>query len=143
MKGYIYAFIDEETFEIYVGSTVNTIRVRYQKHLTDLRMFLGLTSKGSRNFRHSFDILYNNRYKIVCLHTLDNVNKQTLNLIESMYIIKFKKQGLKLVNKGISSKEALLFDYRNFGLNEINFAAKTLFPRSELLRPSVLCKLYP
>ena len=56
MKGFIYAFIDEETFEIYIGSTINEIKVRYEKHLTDLRMFLGLTNKGSRNFRSSFDI---------------------------------------------------------------------------------------
>jgi hypothetical protein len=132
MKGYIYAFIDNETYEIYIGATIQDIKKRYGKHMTDLRMFLGLTNKGTRNYRKSFDILFYDNYKVVCIHELDNIDKKDLKLFESMYIIKFKKQGLKIINSCISNKQARKFDYRNFGLNELDFSRPSLFDPSPL-----------
>tara|TARA_R100000734_G_C3313872_1_gene105294 strand:+ start:1607 stop:2011 length:405 start_codon:yes stop_codon:yes gene_type:complete len=133
MKGYIYAFIDNDTYEIYIGSTINSIKVRYGKHMTDLRMYLGLTKCGFRNYRSSFQILCNSNYKIVCIHEFDRIDKKDLKLFESMYIIKFKQQGLKIINSCISNRQARIFDYRNFGLNELDFSRPSLFPPSPLI----------
>ena len=135
MKGYIYALIDNDNYEIYIGSTIQSIKQRYEKHMTDLRMYLGLTNKGSRNYRKSFDILCCDNYKIICIHELDNIDKYDLKLFESMYMIKFKKQGLKIVNKYLSCKDAKRTDYRNFGLKEIDFSSPSLFAPSHLIPP--------
>ena len=132
MKGYIYAFIDNDNYEIYIGSTIQGIKKRYEKHMTDLRMFLGLTNKGSRNYRKSFDILFCDNYKVVCIHELNNIDKYDLKLFESMYMIKFKNQGLKIINANLSCKDAQRTDYRNFGLKEIDFSSPSLFPPSPL-----------
>ncbi len=134
MKGYIYAFVDNDTYEIYLGSTINEIKVRYGKHMTDLRMFLGLTKKGCRNYRTSFDVLYNNNYKVMCIHKFDVISKEDLKLFESLYIIKFKAQGLKLVNGCISNKSAKMYNYKNFGLKELDFTQPSLFEPSSLLK---------
>ena len=133
MKGYIYAFINNDTYEIYIGSTIQGIKVRYNKHMTDLRMYLGMTTCGFRNYRSSFEILYNSNYKIICIHEFDIIDKKDLKLFESMYIIKFKKQGLKIINSCISNKQARRFDYRNFGLNELDFSRPSLFDPSPLI----------
>lgn len=132
MKGYIYAFVDNETYEIYIGSTINTIKKRYEKHMTDIRMALGFTKKGSRNYRKSFDILYNDNYKILCIHEFERITKKDLLLFESMYILKFKKQGLKIINNCLSNKDAKRYDYRNFGLKELDFSSPSLFPQRHL-----------
>ena len=135
MKGYIYAFIDNDNYQIYIGSTRNTIKIRYEKHMTDLRMYLGLTNKGYRNFRKSFDILCGDNYKIICIHELDNIDNYDLKLFESMYMIKFKSQGLKIINKYLSCKDAKRTDYRNFALKELDFSSPSLFAPSHLIPP--------
>jgi len=126
--GEIYAFINNDTHEVYIGSTVEGIKKRYNKHLTDLRMYLGITKKGCRNFRSSFDILYCNNYKVIRIDKKNFKDKKELNLFESFYILKFKKEGIKIVNKIIPNREARKFDYRNFGLKDINFHCPSLFP---------------
>lgn len=126
--GEIYGFVNNDTHEVYIGSTVQGIKKRYNKHLTDLRMYLGVTKKGYRNFRTSFDILYCDNYKVIRIDKKNFKDKKELNLFESFYILKFKKEGIKIVNKMIPNKEARKFDYRNFGLKDINFQGPSLFP---------------
>tara|TARA_R110000803_G_scaffold160802_1_gene224650 strand:- start:1035 stop:1451 length:417 start_codon:yes stop_codon:yes gene_type:complete len=132
-KGSIYAIIDNETFEVYIGSTVQSIKRRYGKHMTDMRMYLGLSDRP-RCYRSSFDILIRDNYKVICIHEFHNINNhKDLKLFESLYMLKFKKQGVKVINGCISNKEARVLDWRNFGLKEIDFSAKTLFKNRPLL----------
>ena len=133
MKGSIYAIIDNDTYEIYIGSTIQGIELRYSKHMTDLRMYLGLGNK-TRNYRTSFDILVKDDYKVVCIHNFDNLKDMTeLKLFEALYMLKFRKQGLKVINTALPNSEAKTFNYNNFGLKEINFASPSLFKNRPLL----------
>ena len=135
IKATIYALIDEDNYQIYIGSTIQEIKVRYEKHMTDFRMFLGLTKKGSRSFRSAFNILCNPKHKIICIHEFNQINKEDLHLFESMYILKFRKQGLKIINPILSNTLARKYDYRNFGLGELDFSQPSLFQASHLLPP--------
>ena len=99
MIGEIYAFINNHNHEVYIGSTIQGIRKRYRKHMTDFRMYLGITKKGSRGYRSSFDILCSDNYKIIRIDKKKFKDTQELNLFESFYILKFRKEGINVVNK--------------------------------------------
>lgn len=135
INGEIYAFVNNKNHEIYIGSTIQGIQKRYHKHLTDLRMYLGITKKGTRGYRSSFDILYCDDYKVIRIDKKNFKNKKELNLFESFYILKFRNQGIKVVNKMIPNKEAKLFDYRNFGLKDIDFNSPSFVKNYHLLPP--------
>ena len=133
MKGSIYAIIDVDTYEVYIGSTIQGIKTRYDKHMTDLRMHLGLAKRG-RNYRKSFEILIKDFYKVVCVHDFDNLSDlEDLKFFETLYMIKFKHQGLKVINTCIANKRARSVNWRNFGLKELDLSTKPLFDSKPLL----------
>lgn len=60
-QGKIYKIIDNTNNNVYIGSTISSLRVRLSKHETDWR----LHNRGVfRNNRKVYDILKNNDYRI-------------------------------------------------------------------------------
>lgn len=78
----IYAIIDNDTKEQYIGSTFRDIKTRIQGHLSVYKQYL----KGKSNFVTSFKILERNNYKVEVLAYCGVNNKQELHEIEKQHI---------------------------------------------------------
>ena len=124
VKYIIYAIFDESK-NVYIGNTKQGLHRRIGKHLTDLRMYLGLTDKGSRAYRGSFDVLVSDRYKCQILDTIETDNVKDVTELESLYIMKYlNDDDVCCTNKcvpNINTKKRKIIDYNN--LNDIDFFA--------------------
>tara|TARA_R110001632_G_C11155207_1_gene397858 strand:+ start:78 stop:662 length:585 start_codon:yes stop_codon:yes gene_type:complete len=77
-KGKIYKIIDNTNGNIYIGSTIQTLKMRLYKHKSNYKdKFHNLTS---------FDIIKNNDYKIELLEHYSCNNKKELETREREYI---------------------------------------------------------
>ena len=83
--GHIYGIYCYTTNQLYIGSTIQDVKTRLQKHLTDMRGYLGLNPKP-RNYRSSFEVLYNNNYKIFKICECMSFNRNNLLTMEALYI---------------------------------------------------------
>ena len=88
VKYIIYAIFDENK-TVYIGNTKQGLHRRIGKHLTDLRMYLGLTTVGKRAYRGSFDVLVTDKYKCQVLDTIETDNVKDVTELESLYIMKY------------------------------------------------------
>ena len=122
VKYIIYAIFDENK-NVYIGNTKQGLQRRIGKHLTDLRMYLGLTDKGSRAYRGSFDVLVSDRYKCQVLDTVESNNVKDVTELESLYIMKYlNDDDVCCTNKcvpNVNTKKRKIIDYDN--LNDIDF----------------------
>jgi hypothetical protein len=122
VKYIIYAIFDENK-NVYIGNTKQGLHKRIGKHLTDLRMYLGLTDKGSRAYRASFDVLVSDRYKCQILDEIETNDVRHVTELESLYILKYlNDDNVCCTNKcvpNINTKKRKIIDYSN--LNDIDF----------------------
>lgn len=125
VKYQIYTIFEKskDIYNVYIGSTKQGLKRRISKHLTDMRMFLGLTDKGYRNYRSSFDVLVTDKYKCQVIDTIDTDNQSDVFELESMYILKYLDDcNVNIVNKILpnsKTRKKIKYDFSN--LNNINF----------------------
>ena len=120
----IFEVAKDGTKNVYIGSTKVSLRTRISKHKTDLKMYLGLTKKGSRDYRSSFNILVTDKYKVQTLDEIDTDDRKLLFELESKYIMKYQNdEDCNVVNRMIPNKETKnqKIDYSK--LNNINWNA--------------------
>ena len=103
----IYGIKCNTTNELYIGSTYNKLNVRLRKHLTDMRGYLCINKKH-RNYRSSFEVLFNDNYEIFKIEDFPCNNRQELHMIEAQYIDKYWD---KIVNKRLPVRRALLIPF--------------------------------
>ena len=122
VKYIIYAIFDVNK-NVYIGNTKQGLNRRIGKHLTDLRMYLGLTSVGKRAYRGSFDILVTDKYKCQVLDEIETDDIKKVTELESLYIMKYLNDDeICCTNKcvpNINTKKRKIIDYSN--LNDIDF----------------------
>jgi hypothetical protein len=101
-SGKIYKIIDNTNNNIYIGSTIETLKRRLQRHINDYKRNIFLTSK---------EIIKNGDYKIELLENYPCNNKRELEKREQEYI-----DNLKSVNKSraYSTNENIKMYYKNY-----------------------------
>ena len=82
-KGKIYKIISNETNEIYIGSTIQSLSKRLAGHRRDYKNYYGGNLKS---FKSSFNILKYGDYKIVLIEEYLCDNKEQLLKREQYYI---------------------------------------------------------
>ena len=109
---------------VYIGSTKEPLRKRISKHRTDLKMYLGLTKKGSREYRSSFNILVTDKYKVQTLDEIDTNDRKLLFDLESKYIMKYQNdEDCNVVNRMIPNRATKRQKIDFSKLNNINWNA--------------------
>ena len=81
-QGKIYKIISSECDLVYYGSTVETLKIRLQKHKSSYNLFL----KGKKRPMTSFQILEKGNYDIVLVEDYPCNSKEELQLREGEYI---------------------------------------------------------
>tara|TARA_R100000808_G_C2139105_1_gene147080 strand:+ start:355 stop:774 length:420 start_codon:yes stop_codon:yes gene_type:complete len=87
-NGKIYLIKCNKTGLGYVGSTIQPLRTRLQKHETDYRGFFEINNNKPRSYRASADILCNEDYTMELLEEYSCNNKRELEQRESLWIFK-------------------------------------------------------
>ena len=95
IKGLIYGIKCDTTGLIYIGSTKNTLNYRLSRHKTDLRGYMGI-NKQYRNYRTSFEVLFNDNYHIFKIEEFECATQRDLNIREALWITKYWD---RIVNK--------------------------------------------
>jgi len=83
--GKIYGIRCNTTNLLYVGSTMETLKLRESKHLTDLRGFMG-ELKQPRKYRTSFECLMNKNYDYFLIEEYPCKTKEELEIRETLHI---------------------------------------------------------
>ena len=99
--GYVYALRSYQTDDIYIGSTLGTLRQRLYKHKYDLKQF----NNGKYHYVTSYEIVKYDDAFIEMIEKYENVNKMELRKYEGHTI-----RNTKCVNKrieGSRSKEEM------------------------------------
>ena len=99
--GYVYAVRSYQTDDIYIGSTLGTLRQRLHKHKDDLKRY----NAGKYNYVTSYEIVKYDDAFIEMIDKYENVNKIELRKYEGQTI-----RNTKCVNKRIEggkSKEEI------------------------------------
>lgn len=78
----VYKIVDNTTGKIYVGSTIQTLRVRKAGHVRSFKYW----KKGKGHYVSSFDIIKNGDYDIVLIEEVDCQNKEQLHRVERKWI---------------------------------------------------------
>ena len=90
--GYVYAVRSYQTDDIYIGSTLGTLRQRLYKHKNDLKQY----NNGKYHYVTSFEIVKYDDAFIEMIDKFENVNKIELRKYEGQTI-----RNTKCVNKRI------------------------------------------
>ena len=93
--GYTYAVRSYQTDDIYVGSTLGTLRQRLYRHKNDLKQF----NNGKYHYVTSYEIVKYDDAFIEMIEKYDNVNKIELRKFEGQTI-----RNTKCVNKNIAGQ---------------------------------------
>ena len=101
-NGIIYAIISESNNLCYVGHTVQGIKTRLGKHLTDFKGYMGELN-AYRNYRASFDILIQDDYKIILLQDYPCSCKKEIEKQEAKWIFKMSAV-YEVTNKNLPAK---------------------------------------
>ena len=99
--GYTYALRSYQTDDIYIGSTLGTLRQRLYKHKWDLKRY----NNGTYHYVTSYEIVKYDDAFIEMIDKYENVNKIELRKYEGETI-----RNTKCVNKRIEG--STLKDYR-------------------------------
>ena len=102
-QAYIYGIYCNTTNELYIGSTYLTKESRLRKHLTDLNGYIGVNKKH-RNYRSSFEVLFNNNYQMEIIELFPCNTKEELEIQESKHILKNRMLNNKVVNIRLARK---------------------------------------
>ena len=74
--GYTYAVRSYQTDDIYIGSTLGTLRQRLSRHKNDLKQY----NNGKYHYVTSYEIVKYNDAFIEMIEKYDNVNKIELSI---------------------------------------------------------------
>ena len=85
-NGKIYAIKCLTTGELYIGSTYQSLKTREIKHLTDLHGYLGYDNRIPRNYRTSFEVLFNKNYNYFLIEDYSCCSKEELEIRETLHI---------------------------------------------------------
>ncbi len=103
-NAYIYIIKCNTTKEIYIGSSYIPISLRLMKHLTDLKGYMGINKKH-RNYRSSFEVLFNDNYEMFKIEEYPCNSKEELEEREGKHILKNRYiHKEKCVNKRMPRK---------------------------------------
>ena len=103
-NGYIYGIKCNTTNLLYIGSSIEPMKTRLTKHITDLKGYLGINPRP-RAYRSSFEVLMNDNYEMkkVCDYPCEN--KHQLEVREGLFIKHNntcnKRLPCKLTNKDL------------------------------------------
>jgi hypothetical protein len=89
-KGKIYKIISNETDDVYIGSTIQSLSVRLSGHRRDYKRYLG----GTCAYMSSFDILKYNDAKIILIEECPCNSREQLLKIEQ-----YKIDNMDCINK--------------------------------------------
>ena len=98
-KSLIYGIRCNTTGELYIGSSTEELKTRLSKHITDLRGYMGYKNNKPRNYRSSFEVLFNDNYDMFEIETYPCKNKRELEIRESLHIL-----NNKCINKRLAVK---------------------------------------
>ena len=90
-NGKIYKLIDNTNENIYIGSTIFTLKQRLKKHISSFKRF---NNGSSKNYYSRFKILNNNYFNIVLFENYPCSNFQELLIRESYY-----QKNIACINK--------------------------------------------
>ena len=99
-KSMIYGIRCKTTGELYIGSTTEDLKTRLGKHLTDLRGYMGHKNNKPRNYRSSFEVLFNDNYEMFKIEDYPCETKRELEIRESLHILK----NNECINKRLAVK---------------------------------------
>ena len=85
-NGIIYIILND-TGQCYVGSTIQSLKIRLQKHMSDYRGHFDLGRKF-REYRSSFEVLSGTNYEILPLEYFSCNNVNELETRETQWILK-------------------------------------------------------
>ena len=114
--GYTYAVRSYQTDDIYIGSTLGTLRHRLYTHKNDLKRY----NNGKHNYVTSFEIVKYDDAFIEMIEKYENVNKIELRKYEGQTI-----RNTKCVNKCVAGQT--LKEYREINKEEINEQKKIFY----------------
>ena len=87
--GKIYMMKCNKTRICYIGSTIEKLlKRRLGKHITDFKGYIGINNVKKRNYRSSFEVIFNNDYDIILLEKYPCNNKSELFHREALWIFK-------------------------------------------------------
>jgi len=93
--GKIYKLIDNTNANIYIGSTIQKLNIRFNEHKKEYKNFLN----GKHNWVTSFDIIKNNNYRFEIIKYVVFKDRKELHQKERYYI-----QNNICVNKCIPTR---------------------------------------
>ena len=96
----IYYIRCNTSSKIYVGSTIQSLKVRISKHETDFKGYYGFNKKP-RAYRSSFDCMENDDYEIIKIEDYPCNNVKELEEREALHILKARHEGRICTNKQI------------------------------------------
>lgn len=88
-KACIYGIRCNTTGLLYIGSTTTGLKARLSRHNTDLRGYMGFNKKH-RNYRSSFEVLFNDNYNIFKIEEYPSNDKEQLEIRETLHILNNK-----------------------------------------------------
>ena len=103
LQSYIYGIKCKTTNCLYIGSSFETLNRRLSKHKSDMRGYMGELN-CYRNYRSSLDVLINDNYDIFIIEKYPCLSKSQLHIREAQYIIKYREDGINVVNKRLPIK---------------------------------------
>ena len=96
----IYFIRCNTTSKMYVGSTIQSLKVRISKHETDFKGYYGFNEKP-RAYRSSFDCMENDDYEMIKIEDYPCNNVKELEERETLHILKCRSLGYECTNKQI------------------------------------------
>ena len=112
IEGSIYKITSDQTDDIYIGSTEETLEIRLMNHKSDYKRWLD----GNHKYLTSYEILKYDDCKITLLESSDFVSKEDLRKLEGQYIRNNKCVNIRI--EGRSQKE--YYQDNKKELNEYN-----------------------
>ena len=103
--GYVYKISSPHTDKVYIGSTIRTIKQRFQNHKSNYKMYMN----GKYKFMTSFTVFENGDAVIEEVEKLENVTIEELHFREG-YVIRNTEN---VVNKHIPGRTRLEYTKEN------------------------------
>lgn len=111
-QGKIYKLTSKKTDKIYIGSTIQKLSRRLNKHISDWNQYKkGNTKKGETT---SFEILKNGSYKIKLIEDYSCNNRNELLKREGYWIRKLKSNCVNKTDPSRTKKEYMLDNKKKF-----------------------------
>tara|TARA_R110001592_G_scaffold7037_2_gene39538 strand:- start:2908 stop:3285 length:378 start_codon:yes stop_codon:yes gene_type:complete len=112
--GLIYGLRCKKTNKLYIGSTIQPLKLRHSKHITDYRGWSGYKNNKPRGYRTSFEIIKNDDYEVFEIEKYSCDNKQELEARETLYILNNECVNL---NKPCSDVSNVWWKIKKYKLN--------------------------